>query len=108
MSPTEALNLDCFAGNPAPVVYLNGMLLFVAAVAILQAHNRWTLGWPVLITLSGWVLAAGGLYRMIAPRAAQIGPGPAADAVFALLFTVGMVLTWNGYRRPAAPSASDG
>jgi hypothetical protein len=36
---SEALNLDAFAGNAAPVVYLNGTLLFVAGLAIVQAHN---------------------------------------------------------------------
>jgi hypothetical protein len=27
---TEAINIDIFTGNAAPVVYLNGTLLFVA------------------------------------------------------------------------------
>ena len=100
LSITEAMNLDRFAGNAAPVVYLNGTLLLVGGVAILQAHNRWTWRWPVLVTLSGWMLAAGGLYRMITPGAPQIGPGLAAGAVFVVLIAVGAVLTWKGYAAP--------
>lgn len=97
---TEGFALDAMAGNPAPVVYLNGTLLFVGGVAILQAHGRWSRDWRVLVTLAGWVLAAGGLYRMIAPAAPQLGPGMATWAVLVVLTVVGMVLTWKGYRGP--------
>ena len=41
-----------------PVVYLSGVLLFVAGLAIVRAHNHWARDWTVLITLSGWL----GLY----------------------------------------------
>ena len=36
-----------------PVVYLSGVLLFVAGLAIVRSHNRWARNWPVLVTLSG-------------------------------------------------------
>jgi len=98
LAPTEGLNLEVFAGNPPPLVYLNGTLLFVGGVAILQAHGRWSRDWRGLITLAGWVLVAGGLYRMIAPTAPQLGPGTATWAVLAVLTVVGLVLTWRGYR----------
>lgn len=32
-----------------PVVYLNGTLLFVAGLAVIRAHNRRALGWPIVI-----------------------------------------------------------
>jgi len=69
------MNLDVFtaAAGPslAPFVYLNGTLLFVAGPAIVRAHNRWTRGWPALITLVGWLAMLGGLGRMVAPVSAQ-------------------------------------
>ena len=34
-----------------PVVYLSGVLLFVAGLAIVRAHNRWALDWTLLVTL---------------------------------------------------------
>lgn len=49
------------------MVYLNGTLLFAAGVGTLQAHNRWTWKWPLALTLAGWAMVVGGLYRMIAP-----------------------------------------
>jgi uncharacterized membrane protein YhaH (DUF805 family) len=68
---TEWMNLDIFTADMGPSfathVYLNGTLLFVAGLAIVRAHNHWTRGWPVLITLVGWIAMLGGLGRMVAP-----------------------------------------
>ena len=36
-----------------PVVYLSGVLMFVAGLAIVRGHNRWRGDWTVLVTLSG-------------------------------------------------------
>jgi hypothetical protein len=101
---TEAVNIDVFAGNAAPVVYLNGTLLFVAGVAVVQAHNRWARDWSLLVTLTGWVLLLGGLWRMIAPAAPQLSRGPATYGLLAVLVALGAVLTWRGYDRER-PSA---
>jgi len=37
-----------------PVVYLSGLHMFVAGLAIVRAHNLWIRDWNVLVTLSGW------------------------------------------------------
>jgi hypothetical protein len=100
---TEAVNIDRLAGSAAPVVYLNGVVLFVAGLAILQAHHRWPRGWPVLVTLSGWALCLGGLYRMAAPAAAQMGHGVATDGLLAVLVAIGGVLTRKGYGAEQSP-----
>ena len=47
-----------------PVVYLSGVLLFVAGLAVVRSHNVWARNWTVLITLSGWSFLALGLVRM--------------------------------------------
>ena len=102
---TEWLHVDVFlaAMGPAfgPHVYLNGTLLFVAGLAIVRAHNVWSLGWPVLLTLVGWFSMLVGLGRMAAPLAAQ-----AAGENFAVLYgslvvvlVAGVVLTYQGYVR---------
>ena len=59
--------MDQFAKNWA-LVFLAGMMSLVAGLAIVRTHNRWTGGWPVLITALGWLAVAGGLVRMIFPR----------------------------------------
>jgi uncharacterized membrane protein YgdD (TMEM256/DUF423 family) len=103
LGATEALNLEMFAGMIAPVVYLNGMILFVVGLALVRAHNRWAWAWPVLITLTGWVVLCGGLYRMIAPDAPQAPQSGASYAMFAALALIGAFLSYKGYGPSGAP-----
>jgi proline iminopeptidase len=93
---TETLNLHIWTTNLAQVTYLNGALLFIAGLSIIRIHNIWK-GWPVLITLAGWILFFGGMYRMIAPEAKQAGETLATYAVFTLLFLGGIYLTFRAY-----------
>ncbi len=97
LGATEALNLDMFAHQIAPVVYLDGTILFVAGLALIGAHNFWTWRWPVLITSTGWVLLLGGLYRMVVPEAPQAPQSQASYAMFAALAAIGLFLSYKGY-----------
>lgn len=94
---TEGLNIRVFAGNPAQVVFLNGTLLFVAGIAILQAYARWSWSLSTLVTVAGWALLLSGLYRMVAPTALQMAAGGATWALLAALIVVGGLLTFRGY-----------
>jgi len=96
LGATEALNLDMFAAQIAPLVYLNGTILFVVGLALVRAHNRWTRNWPILVTLIGWTLL-GGLYRMIAPEAPQAGAEILTYAMLAVIILVGLFLSYKGY-----------
>ena len=102
LAVSEAMNLRAMAEHPASVglVYLNGTLLFVAGVAIVQVHNRWTRGWPVLVTIMGWFAVFGGLTRMIAPQSTTSGAGWVYGLLVVLL-AIGIVLTFAGYARRA-------
>jgi len=112
LSVSEALNLRLMTAEIGPrlihLVYLNGTLLFVAGLAIVRVHNYWTGGWPVLVTLTGWISMLGGLIRMFAPvSGAEFGldvqrPEQTISAVFALLIVllaIGIVLTFKAYAR---------
>jgi 1,4-dihydroxy-2-naphthoate octaprenyltransferase len=86
-----------------PVVYLSGVLMFVAGLAIVRVHNRWTRDWTVLVTLSGWFLLILGLVRMFAASAYQRGAADTGATVFmvleAVLLVVGLVITLKSYSR---------
>lgn len=97
VAATESANMHIFAAQTAPVIYLNGTLLFVGGVAIIQAHNRWCWGSPLLVTLTGWGVAALGLARMIVPEAVTVQEGPFTKAVFVALLALGGLLSWLGY-----------
>ena len=96
---SEAMNLHIWANNIAAVTYLNGTLLFVAGLSIVRVHNIWAVGWPVTITLVGWSAILGGLFRMFAPEARQGGQNVSTFAVLAIIFALGSLLTFQGYRR---------
>ena len=101
VSLSEAINPDIWATVNAPQVYLAGTLWFVAGLSVVRVHNRWTLGWPVLITVIGWVLVLGGLIRMFTPVSAQRAlPNTTVQlATQMILLAIGMVLTFNAYGR---------
>jgi len=101
LSASEAANPDIWAGVSATQVYLAGSLWLVAGLSIVCTHNRWSGGWPVLVTLVGWFAVVGGLFRMFAPEAAQ-GSVPSPIVLLAIqviLFAVGAFITYKGFRR---------
>jgi hypothetical protein len=86
-----------------PVVYLSGVLMFVAGLAIARAHNHWVRNWTVLVTLSGWFFLALGLLRMFAAGAYQRGSANTSTTVVmvleGVLLVCGLVLTFKAYSR---------
>lgn len=50
-----------------PLILVSGVLAMTAGLAIVNSHNVWTFGWPVIVTLFGWALAVGGAVRIAAP-----------------------------------------
>ncbi len=59
------------AVSDRPVIFLAGVLLLIAGVAIVQAHNLWTDDWRVIITLLGWLGVLGGVGRIFFPDFAK-------------------------------------
>ncbi|MDP3959541.1 MAG: hypothetical protein Q8Q26_05630 [Pseudorhodobacter sp.] len=96
LAMTEKLNLAIWTPSIAAVVYLNGLVLFVAGLSIIRFHNVWS-GWPAVITATGWLVIAIGLYRLIAPHAPQASANIATDVVFLVMLLVGCFLTFKGY-----------
>ena len=55
-----------FLDSPA-LIYVGGLISFVAGLAIVLTHNEWVAGWPVVITIFGWVSLAAGIFRIVFP-----------------------------------------
>ena len=89
----------------APVVYLSGVLMFVAGLAIVRSHNLWQRDWTLLITLCGWFLLALGLLRMFAASIYRQATGNTSSLFFmiveSILFAIGSLITWKAYARDA-------
>ena len=92
-----------YAEQTPPVVYLSGVLLFVAGLAIVRAHNIWVRNWTVLVTLCGWAMLILGTVRMFAASRYQRTFAETASWVFLVLETaliiVGVYITFKAYRR---------
>ena len=59
----RAMSRD-FLDSP-PLIYVSGVLVMTAGIAIVLYHNVWALDWRVIITLFGWMGAIGGAVRII-------------------------------------------
>ena len=95
---------DRLSREPA-LVFLSGVLLFVAGLAIVSAHNIWAGGWPVLVTVLGWLAILGGLLRLLLPTwfgAVGTGLGQSTGLlalIGVVLLVVGAFLSYKGYSR---------
>lgn len=94
---TEAMNIGAFADQIAPVVYLDGTILFVVGLAIVRVHGLWGRGWPVIMTLTGWVAMLGGLWRMAVPDAPQAAESWLTYLLFAAIAAIGAILSVKAY-----------
>jgi hypothetical protein len=86
-----------------PVIYLSGVLMFVAGMAVVRAHNVWARNWTVLITLAGWSFLALGLVRMFsAIQYRQVMLGASSIAFMVLegcLLVIALTITFKSYSR---------
>jgi uncharacterized membrane protein HdeD (DUF308 family) len=86
-----------------PVVYLSGVLMFVAGLAVVRAHNIWARNWTVLVTLTGWFCLVLGLVRMFAASQYRQAAAVTSPAVLlsleGVLLVVALVISYHGYRR---------
>jgi uncharacterized protein YjeT (DUF2065 family) len=85
------------------LIYLSGVLSMLGGLAIVLAHNAWTRGWAVIITVLGWLMVIGGIVRIVVPQvtrsmATTIYSGPTAVIVVAILcIAIGGFLSFKGY-----------
>ena len=93
-----------FLDNMA-LIYVSGILLMTAGMAVLLAHNVWVPEWRVLITLLGWIAAIAGALRIVMPQGTEsvgrrILRHPQGLTIAAVIWlAIGAVLCFFGYFR---------
>jgi len=98
---SEAKNVQIWETGIAPLTYLAGLLWFLGGLAVVRLHNRWSMDWPVAITLVGWFFLVGGVFRMLFPEAQQGNQNTPAIAIYAIdvvLLALGALMTLNAIR----------
>jgi hypothetical protein len=92
--------------NDGPLMFVFGLILVAAGLAMILSHNTWTVGaLPVIVTLVGWLTLVKGLLFLFLPPPAAAGIfvwGNAYQQYFyldaAAAFILGAYLTYNGYK----------
>lgn len=74
ITASELVNLDFLERQYRYYSDMNGTVVFVAGLLIVRSHNRWTRGWPVVVTLTGWVAMLWGLFRMSLHKLSRAAP----------------------------------
>ena len=89
--------------NSRALLFLAGVLAFLVGLALINTHNVWVGGWPVIITVFGWIALAAGIVRMGFPGLIT-SMGQTMLANEGLLRILGLVqvalgayLTWQAY-----------
>ena len=97
--------IEGMAQSPMLVV-LAGYAACVPGLAIVYFHNHWTGGWPVVVTVMGWLSLIIGLMRMIFPMqiaamASKLAPAPggALIAIGVVFLLIGGFLSFKAYAR---------
>ena len=91
-----------FLRSPA-LIFLSGMILMPAGLAVVLSHNVWVANWPVIITLLGWIAVISGAVRVFAlDRATKLGKKVLSYnftmAAAAFWVIVGAALCYFGFR----------
>lgn len=51
------------------LMYLSGFITLVIGMILVTYHNRWDGGWPVVVTVVGWLTLLKGVMLMAFPKA---------------------------------------
>ena len=95
-------NPTLYDSQITPLVYLSGVLMFIAGISVVSRHNIWLRGWQTVITVFGYLFLLLGLIRMFYPQAytRQFKNDNSALAVEILLIATGLFLSYKGYFAP--------
>ena len=99
LSEMRFWNPTLYDTQVVPVIYLNGILLFVAGLTIVKNHNIWTFGWQSILTIVGYAGIILGLFRMFFPQVQQSNfeNNNSILIVEVILILVGIFLTFKAY-----------
>lgn len=87
----------------AALVYVAGLITFVAGLTIILFHNIWVLDWRLVITLFGWNILIKGTWLIVSPETtAKVSDVFARNIKLAtipwiIMLAIGVFLAAKGY-----------
>jgi hypothetical protein len=99
LSELKIWNPTLYETQIVPLVYLSGVLLFIAGISIVRSHNIWVAGWQTGVTIIGWLAILLGLIRMFLPHLykAQFKNNNVALITEVILLLLGVYITYKAY-----------
>lgn len=99
LSELKIWNPTLYETQIVPLVYISGLLLFVAGISIVRSHNIWVVGWQTSVTIIGWLAILLGLIRLFFPHVykAQFKNNDLVLIIEVLLILLGAYLTYKAY-----------
>ena len=99
LSELKLWNPTLYDTQIVPLVYISGVLFFIAGIAIVRSHNIWILGWQTSLTIIGWLAILLGFARMVFPQTYIIQFKNDNSALFVEipLILLGTFLTYKAY-----------
>ncbi|MCK9614886.1 MAG: hypothetical protein M0R48_05200 [Candidatus Omnitrophica bacterium] len=94
--------VEGFLENTA-LIYVTGLITFVAGLAIVIFHNLWVVDWRVIITVFGWITLIKGVWLTVFPaNAVKISKVFVKNIKFVaipwiVMFALGLFLVMQGY-----------
>jgi hypothetical protein len=85
------------------LIYVTGLITFVAGMAIVIFHNLWVADWRLIITVFGWITLVKGVWLTVFPAGAiKISKVFVKNIKFVvipwiLMFALGLFLIMQGY-----------
>jgi hypothetical protein len=98
-SELEFWNPTLYETQITPLVYLSGVLMFVAGLSIVNKHNIWRWKWETLVTIIGYFAVLLGLLRMFFPQTYSRNFKNDSTTLYVeiILIIIGIFLTYKGY-----------
>ena len=99
LSELKIWNPTLYETQIVSLIYLSGVLLFIAGLSIVHSHNIWVIGWQTSLTIIGWLAILLGLIRMFFPNSyqTQFKNNTFTLIIEALLILLGIYLTYKAY-----------
>lgn len=87
----------------ARLVLLSGIMALIFGILIVVSHNVWVMGWPVIITILGWLSVFKGVVRIFYPEftikntSMWVEKGAVFNVILFVLLVAGIILLYFGY-----------
>ncbi len=57
--------------DSAALLFTAGIAALLLGLSVVATHNIWVAGWPVIITIIGWIAVVAGVVRILFPGTAR-------------------------------------